>query len=77
MWTNYGRINWTKKVHWIGYSSHRNCLATHVMGENTYGKRRREKRCKQLLDELKEKKRYCNSLWKMLCNCRKTDYIMD
>jgi hypothetical protein len=47
---------------------------------------RRGRRCKQLLDDLKEKRRYWKlkeealameiSLWKRLRTCRKTDYRM-
>jgi hypothetical protein len=69
----------------------RNCLLKHVIEGKIEGrveiKGRRGRRRKQLLDELKEKRRYWklkaldrsveNSLWKGLRTCRKTGYKMN
>ena len=50
-----------RKANWIGHILHRNFLLKHVTeGEiegNTEGKRKRGKRRKQLLDDIKGKKR--------------------
>jgi hypothetical protein len=83
-----------RKANWIGCILCRNCLLKHV----TEGKldrriqmtRRQGRRCKQVLDDLKEKSRYwklikealeCtmweNSVWKRLQTCHKTDYRMN
>jgi hypothetical protein len=39
----------------------RNCLVKHIIEGNIIGTRRRGRRCKQLLDDLKEARRY----WKL------------
>jgi hypothetical protein len=49
-----------RKSNWIGHTLRRNCLLKHVSEakiERTG--RRRRRRCKQLLDDFKEKRRYC------------------
>jgi hypothetical protein len=83
-----------RKTNWIGQILRRNCLLKHVIEGKLEGKMeitgRRGKRRKQLLDKLKEKRRYRkfkkesnrshsveNSLWKILRTCRKTDYRMN
>jgi len=38
----------------------RNCLLKHIIEGKIEGTGRRGRRCKQLLDDLKEKKRYCS-----------------
>jgi hypothetical protein len=50
-----------RKANWIGHILHRNCLLSHVIEGKIIGTRRRGRRRKQLLDELKEAKRY----WKL------------
>jgi len=41
-------------INWIGHTLRRNCLIKHVIEANIKGTRRQRKRCKQLLDDLKE-----------------------
>jgi hypothetical protein len=54
-----------RKAKWIGHILRRNCLLKHVIEGKLEGRRemmgRRGRRCKQLLDYLKEKRRY----WKL------------
>jgi hypothetical protein len=54
------------KANWIGHILCRNCLLIHVIEGNIEGKievaGRGEKRCEQLLDDLKGKRGYCK--WK-------------
>jgi hypothetical protein len=54
-----------RKTNWIGHSLHRNCLLKHVVEGKLEGRvdmtGRRGRRRKQLLDDLKEKRRY----WKL------------
>jgi hypothetical protein len=47
-----------KKVTWISHTLCTNCLLKHVIEENIEGKRRRGRKHKQLLDDLKEKRIY-------------------
>jgi hypothetical protein len=79
-----------RNYNWIGHILRRNCILKHVIEEKLEGgiemTRRRGRRRKKLLDDLKEKRRYWklkeetrdrpmeNSLWKRLRTCRKTDY---
>jgi hypothetical protein len=49
------------EARWIGHILRRNCLLKHVTEEKVEGTRRRGRRHKQLLDDLKEKRGY----WKM------------
>jgi len=50
-----------RKANWIFYSLHRNCLLNHVIEGKIEGMgRRRKRRRKQLLDDLKEKRRCWN-----------------
>jgi hypothetical protein len=48
---------------WIGHILRRNCLLKHVIEGKIDGRiemiGRRGRRCKQLLDDIKEKRRYC------------------
>jgi len=65
-----------RKANWIGHILSRNCLIKHVIEGKTEGrmevKERRRRRRKQLLDNLKEKRRSCKlkkealerTLWK-------------
>jgi predicted metal-binding protein len=65
----------------------RKCFLKHVWKRKKEGTRWRERRCKQLLDKLKEKKEYWNlkrgiGLWstrfkKKLWTCRKRDYVVN
>jgi hypothetical protein len=50
-----------RKANWIGHILHRNCLLSQIIEETIIGTRRRRRRCKQLLDDLKEARRY----WKL------------
>jgi hypothetical protein len=51
-----------RKANWIGHVLHRNCLLKHVIEGNLEGRiemiGRRGRSRKQLLDDLKEKRRY-------------------
>jgi hypothetical protein len=52
-----------RKANWIGHILRRNCLLKHVTEGKLEGRievtGRRGRRRKQLLDDLKEKRRYC------------------
>jgi hypothetical protein len=54
-----------RKANWIGHVLRRNCLLKHVIEGKLEGRvemtGRRGRRCKQLLDDVKEKRRY----WKL------------
>jgi hypothetical protein len=54
-----------RKANWIGHILRRNCLLKHVIEGKLEGRiemtGRRGRRCKKLLDDLKEEKRY----WKL------------
>jgi hypothetical protein len=50
-----------RKANWIGHILHRNCLLSHIIEGKIIGTRRRGRRRKQLLDDLKEARRY----WKL------------
>jgi hypothetical protein len=50
-----------RKANWIGHILRTNCLLKHIIEGKISGTRRRERRCKQLLDDLKEARRY----WKL------------
>jgi hypothetical protein len=47
-----------RKANLIGYILRRNCLLKHIIEGKIRGTRRRGRRCKQLLDDLKEARRY-------------------
>jgi hypothetical protein len=53
----YPTYNKKKKDHWIGHILRRNCLLKHVIEGKLEGRKGRRK---QLLDDLKEKRRYWN-----------------
>jgi hypothetical protein len=46
-----------RKADWIGHRLRRNCLLKHVIEGKTEGIRRRGRRRRQLLDDLKETRR--------------------
>jgi hypothetical protein len=46
-----------RKANWIGHILRSNCLLKHVIQGKIQEKRRRGKRCKQLLNDLMEKRR--------------------
>jgi hypothetical protein len=50
-----------RKANWIGHTLRRNCLLSHITEGKISRTRRRGRRCKQLLDVLKEARRY----WKL------------
>jgi hypothetical protein len=50
-----------KKAKWIGHILLRNCLLSHIIEGKIIGIRKRGRRCKQLLDDLKVARRY----WKL------------
>jgi hypothetical protein len=50
-----------RKANRIGHILRRNCLLSHIIEGKTIGTRRRGRRRKQLLDDLKEARRY----WKL------------
>jgi hypothetical protein len=74
-----------RKAKWIGHILRRNCLLKHVIERKLEGRiemmGRGGTRRKQLLDDLKEKRRYWKlkeealdrTLWKRLRTCRKTE----
>jgi hypothetical protein len=47
-----------RNANWIGYILRRNCLLKHIIEGKISGTRRRGRRRKQLLDDLKEARRY-------------------
>jgi hypothetical protein len=47
-----------RKANCIGYTLRRNCLLSHIIEGKIVGTRRRGRRRKQLLDDLKEARRY-------------------
>jgi hypothetical protein len=51
----------TRKANWIGHILRRNCLLSHIIEAKIIGTRRRGRRRKQLLDDLKEARR----CWKL------------
>jgi hypothetical protein len=55
-----------RTANWIDHILHRNCLLKHIIEGRTEGRievmGRRGRRCKQLLDNLKEKRGY----WKLI-----------
>jgi hypothetical protein len=57
-----------RKANWIGHMLRRNCLLRHIIEGKIRGTRRRGRRRKQLLDELKEARRYWkwkdHTLWR-------------
>jgi hypothetical protein len=78
-----------RKANWIDHILRRNCLLKHVIEGKLEGwiemMGRRGRRCKQVLYDLKGKRRYWKlkeealdrTLWKRLWTCRKTDYRMN
>jgi hypothetical protein len=72
-WKRREKISWTvcveernvlhtiqqRKANWIGHMLRRNCILKHVI-EGKIGKARRGRRLKQLLDDLRETRRYWN-----------------
>jgi hypothetical protein len=82
-----------RKGNWIGHILCRNCLLKHMIEGKLQGRiemtERRGRRCKQLLNDLKEKKileiergrtrshPMESSLWRRLRACCKTDYRMN
>jgi hypothetical protein len=49
-----------RKANWIGHILRRNCVLKHIIEGKIRGTRRRGRRRMQLLDDLKEAKRYWN-----------------
>jgi hypothetical protein len=50
-----------RKANWIGHILHRNCLIKHIIEGKILGTTRRGRRRMQLLDDIKETRRY----WKL------------
>jgi hypothetical protein len=79
-----------RKANWIGHILRRNCLLQRItegkIQEGIQVTGRQERRCRKLLDDLKERRGYSfergssgshyveSSLWKRLWTCRKADY---
>jgi hypothetical protein len=80
-----------RKANWIGHILRRNCLLKHVIEGNIKGEievtRRRGRRCKKLLDDLKGQERILSfeggssrshyveePYWKRCWTCRQTEY---
>jgi hypothetical protein len=75
-----------QKANWIGHILHRNCLLKQVIEGKIKGEmevtRRRGRRCKKLLVDLKDSRGYCHlkeegldrTMWRRLWNCRETEY---
>jgi hypothetical protein len=83
-----------RKANWIGHISRRNCLLKQVIEGKIKGEmevtRRRGRRCKQLLDDLKDRRGYCHlkelssrshcveePFWKRLWTGRESDRILN
>jgi hypothetical protein len=49
-----------RKAKWVGHILRRNCLLKHIIEGNIRGTKRRGRRREQLLDYLKEERRYWN-----------------
>lgn len=77
-----------RKANWLGHILCRNCLLEHVTEGKIGGRERRPRRHTQILDYLKETRRYCdlergsasfrsveNSFWIRLWTCT-IDYVM-
>jgi phage FluMu protein Com len=47
-----------KRAKWVGHSFFRNCLLKQVISGNIEKKERQGRRCKQLLDDFKEMKKW-------------------
>jgi hypothetical protein len=47
-----------RKANWVGHILRRNCLLSHIIEGRIIGTRRRGRRRKKLLDDLKEARRY-------------------
>jgi len=56
-WNDVRRVQ-IKKGNWISHILRKNCLLKHAIERNIEVTRRRERRCKQLLDDLRENKIY-------------------
>jgi hypothetical protein len=70
-----------RRANWIEYILRRNCLLSHFFEGKIIVTRRQGRRCKQLLDYLREARRWWKlkeeaqdrTLWRI---CRKTDYYL-
>jgi ribosomal 50S subunit-associated protein YjgA (DUF615 family) len=49
-----------RKANWIGHILRRNCFIKHVIEGTIEGRKRRGRRCRQLLYDLEENRRYWN-----------------
>ena len=75
-----------RKANWIGHILRRNCLLKQVIEGKIKGEmevtRRRGRRRKKLLDDLKDRRGYCHlkeealdrTIWRRLWTCRQTEY---
>ena len=49
-----------RKANWIGHILHRNCLLKQVIKGKIKGEMEVARRCKKLLDDLKDRRGYCH-----------------
>jgi hypothetical protein len=58
--TNFLYLTKKSKASWIVHILHRNCLLKYVFEKTTEGTGKPGRRGRQLVDNMQEKKRYCN-----------------
>jgi hypothetical protein len=63
-----------RKANWIYHILRKKCVLKHVVGGKIEGMRRRGRRGKQLLDDLKDKRRYWNLEEEALDRTRRTRF---
>jgi hypothetical protein len=79
-----------KRANWIGHMVPRNCLLKQVMKGKIEGTGRQGRRCKKLVEDLREKEKILKFesrktelhsleklLWRRLRTCRRTEYEMN
>jgi hypothetical protein len=63
-----------RKANWIGHTLRSNCLLKHIIEGKIIGTRRRGRRYKLLLDDLKEGRRYCKMEEAQDCTLWRTQF---